>query len=310
MIRSCITLSKETSVIMNKFKQCAYTLLLLFTCFIASPFIFVKIWKTSDFVQDTKAVSAPPVVNRNKEQTTTPEGEPVTQADGSTPAATGTGTDSAAAQPDATETTTAPAQPDIFVESDLSYFDDALFIGDSRTVGIKDYGDFENSDFFCNEGLATDQINKVTINGKTFDQLIDSKQYGKVYVMLGINEVGNDHEYVLTSYRAIIEKLKVHQPDAVIYVQANLHVSSYAENGVITNASIDDLNSGIASLADNKRVFYLDINELYDDEYGYFNQSYTHDGVHPMGMYYTQWCEWLCTKTVPKNTETTTAAAE
>lgn len=309
MIRSCITLSKETSVIMNKFKQCAYTLLLLSTCFIASPLILHKIW-TSSALAEKPAAAAPPVVNRNKEQTTTPEGEPVTQADGTAPAVTGTGTASAEGQPAATETTTAPAQPDIFVESDLSYFDDALFIGDSRTVGIKDYGDFENSDFFCTEGLSTDQINKTTVNGKTFDQLIDAKQYGKVYVMLGINEVGNDHEYVLTSYRAIVEKLKVHQPDAIIYVQANLHVSSYAENGVITNASIDDLNSGIASLADNKRVFYLDINELYDDEYGYFNQNYTHDGVHPMGMYYTQWCEWLCTKTVPKDGAQTTTAAE
>ena len=97
---------------MNKFKQCAYTLLLLSTCFIASPLILHKIW-TSSALAEKPAAAAPPVVNRNKEQTTTPEGEPVTQADGSTPAATGTGTDSAAAQPDATETTTAPAQPDI-----------------------------------------------------------------------------------------------------------------------------------------------------------------------------------------------------
>ena len=199
-------------------------------------------------------------------------------------------------------------RPDIFVESDISYFDDALFIGDSRTVGIKDYGDFDNSDFFCTEGLATDKINQTAINGKKFDEFIDAKQYGKVYIMLGINEVGNDHEYVLTAYRAIVEKLKVHQPDAVIYVQANLHVSSFAENGVITNSSIDDLNNGIASLADNKRVFYIDINELYDDEYGYFHQGYTYDGVHPMGMYYTKWCEWLCTKTVPKDAVQTTPA--
>lgn len=290
---------------MNKFKQCAYTLLLLSTCFVASPLMIHKIWKSSAFVEKP-AASAPPTVKKNggTENTTDENGQPVTQPEGAAPA----GTASAGGQAPAAETATAPAQPDIFVESDLSYFDDALFIGDSRTVGIKDYGDFENSDFFCTEGLATDKINKTEVNGKKFDEVIDAKQYGKVYIMLGINEVGNDHEYVLTSYRAIVEKLKVHQPDAVIYVQANLHVSSAAETKVITNAAIDDLNNGIASLADNKRVFYLDINELFDDEYGFFNQSFTHDGVHPEGMYYTQWCQWLCTKTVPKYIETTTAA--
>ncbi len=299
---------------MDKFKQCAYTLLLLFTCFIASPFIFVKIWKTSAVTQKPP-VSAPVVTTKSADaQTTTqPEGQPSSQPD--TPAGTDTpaavNTDGGAQQPAETTTTAAP-QPDIFVESDLSYFDDALFIGDSRTVGIMEYGKFDNSDFFCSEGLDTAKINQTTINGKSFDQLIDAKQYGKVYVMLGINEVGNDHEYVLTSYRAIIEKLKVHQPDAVIYVQANLHVTAGAETAVINNAGINDLNSGMAALADNKRVFYIDINELYDDEYGYFNASFTNDGVHPMGMYYTTWCDWLCKKTVPKggaSTETTTAAA-
>ena len=293
---------------MDKFRQCAYTLLLLLTCFLASPLIIHKIWKTSAFVEKP-AVSAPPTVSNNgaKEETTDVDGQPVTNSDGNSSA----GTTSADSQTPAVETTaTTPAQPDIYVESDLSYFDDALFIGDSRTVGIKEYGDFKSSDFFCTEGLATDKISQTAINGKKFDEFIDAKQYGKIYVMLGINEVGNDHEYVLTAYRAIIEKLKVHQPDAIIYLQANLHVTSYAENGVITNAAIDDLNNGIASLADYKRVFYLDINELYDDEYGFFNQSYTNDGVHPMGMYYTQWCEWLCSKTVPRDGVQTTTAAE
>lgn len=298
---------------MNRLKQCAYTLLLLFTCFIASPFIFHRIWKTSAFVENKTSVTAPRVAAPSNEDTVEAaqnDDQPASQpdsAEGADPAATTAG---GASQPES-ETTIAAPEPDIFVESDLSYFDDALFIGDSRTVGIKEYGDFDRSDFFCSEGLATDKINQVTVDGKTFDKFIDAKQYGKVYVMLGINEVGNDHENVLTAYRAIVEKLKVHQPDAIIYLQANLHVTSYAENGIITNDAIDDLNSGIAALADNKRVFYLDINELYDDEYGYFNQSYTSDGVHPLAMYYIQWCEWLCKKTVPKGgvqTETTAAA--
>ena len=302
MIRLCISDSKETSVIMDKFKQCAYTLLLLFTCFIASPFIFVKIWKTSAASQKP-AVSAPPVVttaDSGAQATTLPDGQAAPSDDTQTTAVTGASTAAEGSQQQA-ETTTAAPQPDIFVESDYSYFDDALFIGDSRTVGIMEYGEFKNSDFFCSEGLATDKINQTTINGKSFDQFIDAKQYGKIYVMLGINEVGNDHEYVLTSYRAIIEKLKVHQPDAIIYIQANLHVSASAETNVINNAGIDDLNRGMAALADNKRVFYIDINELYDDENGYFNASFTHDGVHPMGMYYTTWCDWLCKKTVPKD---------
>lgn len=281
---------------MNKFKQCTYTVLLILTCFLASPLIVHKIWTTSTAAKKPPAAVAPPVVE-TKEKSADSGDE---QQSGGQPADDAQATTAAAPADGGTATAeTTPAQPDIFVKSELSYFDNALFIGDSRTVGIKEYGDFKNSDFFCDQGLSAYKINDAKINGMTFDSAIDAKQYGKVYVMLGINEVGMDHEYVLTAYRAIVEKIKVHQPDAIIYVQGNLHVSSFAEDGVINNAGIDDLNKGIASLADNKRVFYIDINELYDDEYGYFNSGYTTDGVHPLAMYYTQWCEWLCTKTVP-----------
>lgn len=288
---------------MDKFKQCIYTLLLIVTCFVASPLIIHRIWVTSEAVQKKNEVP-PPSVGTSGNIGDSSGGSP---DDGAQTPPQGSDDPADVQQPGANgENVTDPAapkpakQPDFYVENDITYFDDALFIGDSRTVGIMEYGDFDRSDFYCSQGLSAYKINETEVNGMNFDELIDSKQYGKVYVMLGINEVGMDHEYVLTAYRAIVEKLKVHQPDAIIYVQANLHVSSYAEDGIITNASIDDLNRGIASLADNKRVFYVDINELYDDEYGYFNSGYTSDGVHPLAKYYTQWCSWLCTKTVPQ----------
>ena len=99
------------------------------------------------------------------------------------------------------------------------------------------------------------------------------------------------------------------QPEALVFLQANLHVSASAEDKVINNSGINSLNNAIATLADDKRVFYIDINELYDDDHGALNEGYTSDGVHPVAMYYTQWCEWLCTKTVPVPEPETTAPA-
>lgn len=261
---------------MQKFKKSAYTLILVATCFVASPFIFHKIWKSSS---DAKK----PVNNSSVADESQPPDE-------STPE---TPTD------DVQSATDVPEEPEVpFVSSDISYFDDALFIGDSRTVGIKEYGTFSNSDYFCSVGMSAYRIDEEEIDNMTFDDVIDKKQYGKVYIMLGINEVGNDSEVTLTSYRAIVEKIKVHQPNALIYIQGNLHVSSSAETDTINNNALNYLNDKLASLADNKRVFYIDINEVYDDEYGCFMESYTSDGIHPLGMYYRKWCEWLCTKTI------------
>ncbi|MBP3380882.1 MAG: lipase [Ruminococcus sp.] len=289
---------------MNKLKQCTYTILLMATCFVASPFMIGKIWKSSSEAKKEVAVP-PPAVNV---QTTTLNGAQTPDTSATDPSngvqdpsvSEQTPGDSITVPTESGQSATTPAAESFtFVQADPSYFSDALFIGDSRTVGISEYGTLNNADFFCSVGLAAGKINEETVDGMTFDDKIKAKQYGKVYVMLGINEVGNDFEYTYTAYRAIVEKIKANQPNAIIYVQANLHVSASAQTNYITNEAINYLNSRIASLADNKKVFYIDINPVYDDESGNLTESYTSDGVHPLAAYYKQWCEWLCMNTVP-----------
>ena len=51
------------------------------------------------------------------------------------------------------DTETAAAKPKKFIQVDDSYFDDAVFIGDSRTVGLHDYGGLDHSDFFATVGM-------------------------------------------------------------------------------------------------------------------------------------------------------------
>ncbi len=285
---------------MNKYKQNLYTILLIFTCFVASPFIFHKIWKES--AEAKKQVELPPpTVSSSADSNSANSGETANQPNSSETS----GSDS---QPQGNNTPTAEATP-VFAQSDVSYFNDALFIGDSRTVGIQEYGIFTNSRFFCSIGMSAANIDNEVIDGASFDDLIKNNKFGKVYVMLGINEVGNDFQFTLTKYRAIIERLKTHQPNAIIYIQANLHVSASSENNIINNANINYLNSLFSELADNKKVFYIDINELYDDENGCLTAGYTSDGVHPLAAYYKQWCEWLCQKTIVTNQATEPATA-
>lgn len=283
---------------MGKFKQCFYTVILILTCFVASPFIFRQIWNNSKVKAHTETAKTAPTVENSTDITPDPanaDDQSQTQIYNGDPQPVVT----APAAPDDASQTETPAKADFtFVRSDPSYFDDALFIGDSRMVGLSEYGTLKNADYFCSIGLAAYKIKTESIDGMTLESALSGKSYGKVYIMLGINEVGNDIEYTMSYYREMLDMVRRMQPDAVIYLAANLHVTAEAQSAAISNAGIDVLNSRISELADGIKVFYINVNSLFDGDNGSLNPEYTSDGVHVFAKYYATWCDWFCANTV------------
>jgi len=301
---------------MNKFRQCIYTTILIVTCLIASPFIFKQIWNSS--AEKKKVEKLPPITANIGNQTTTPAqtgtpgesgvtttvsaGQEQTTAPGGEAATTSASPEGAtqAATEAPTETPTEAPKSGTFVKGDASYFDDALFIGDSRTVGIRDYGTLKNADYFCNVGMAAYKMSSETDGGYDFTGKLQSRQYGKVYIMLGINEVGNNFDYTVSAYSSIIDTVKQYQPNAIIVLLANLHVTAAAETSSISNDRINYLNSALQQFADNQTVFYIDINPVFDDPDGNLRADAAGDGVHVYADYYPVWCEYLCNNTISR----------
>ena len=188
-----------------------------------------------------------------------------------------------------------------FVPADYSYFDNALFIGDSRTVGIRDYGSLGNADFFCREGLSTSDAKSSSGSSANGDlgQMLSSGKYKKIYIMLGINEIGNDMDSTFSNFKGLVENVCAKAPDAVVYLQANMHVSFDAQTSSVNNERINELNRRISTLADNSKIFYIDINPVFDDKDGNLEAGYTSDGVHVLGAIYQDWSDWFCLYTVP-----------
>lgn len=181
-----------------------------------------------------------------------------------------------------------------------SYFDDALFIGDSRTEGMAIYGRLGKADYFASSGMTVfNVLTKETqdINFSTTDlpSLLDSKQYGKIYIMLGINELGYAMESIMQKYENILKDIVSAQPNAKIILCANIYVTKEKSAAVswLSWENINRLNNNIAALADNKTIFYLDANELFCDDSGYMDPAKTGDGVHPYATGYQEWAGWL-----------------
>lgn len=212
-----------------------------------------------------------------------------------------------------TETVAEPAQTQdqqegpkevVYHTVDDSYFDDAVFIGDSRTVGMYEYSGLEQtSTFYASTGLTIYKMFDsaiVSVPGQkkkiTVEEALSEKQFAKIYLMIGINEMGTGTvESFMKAYGEAVQHLQQLQPDAVIYLQAIMKVTTErsGQGDYITNEGIEARNEEIAKLADDEKIFYLDVNPLICDETGGMVASYTYDGVHLKAQYIPIWLDFL-----------------
>ena len=188
-----------------------------------------------------------------------------------------------------------------FHEVDDSYFSDAVFIGDSRTVGLHDYGGLDDSTFYATVGmniydLWTEKFCEVDGQKETLEDALRARTYGKIYFQIGINEMGRGTvDGFMKAYEESVAKFKELQPDAVIFVQAIMKVTKDKsdKDPIFNNPGIEERNARIAELADNRTVFYLDVNEVVCDENGALRKDITFDNIHLLGSKYDIWVDYL-----------------
>lgn len=191
-----------------------------------------------------------------------------------------------------------PASP--FVTVDASYFDDALFLGDSHTDGFYCYAGLRNATYYTRNGLILREVftkSYAELDGKKvpLEEALSQQSFGKLYIMIGINQVSYDTtENFVQHYREMLDRLQELQPEATIFIQSILHTTQETSDTTnFNNDVINAFNAALAGLADGERIFYLDINPVFDDETGALRADWSGDGVHVRAAYYTLWRDWL-----------------
>lgn len=223
----------------------------------------------------------------------------------------GTGTEEDAGATEQQGEQDAPAEP-VYMTVEDEYFSDAVFIGDSRTVGMFEYGGLEDiSTFYASTGLTVYKIFDaaiVSVPGQkkkiTVEEALQNNSFAKIYLMIGINEMGTGTVETFTEkYREVVEHLQELQPEAIIYIQGIIKVTTERsdQGDYINNEGIEARNRELEKLADNRRIFYLDVNPLICDETGGLVDSYTFDGVHLKAKYIPIWKDYLKENAVQVN---------
>ena len=185
-------------------------------------------------------------------------------------------------------------------EAPEGYFSDALFVGDSRFVGLETYGGIDGALWFCSTGLGITNYNSKDVDVRGYgdinlESLLKKKSFGKIYIRMGINDLGYDMTKLKNRFGSFFENVRKLNPDAMIILVSNLHVgySRSSTDKWVNNSRINELNAYFESLQDGHTVFYIETNGLFDNANGDMDAQYTHDGTHILGKYYTVWGSYI-----------------
>lgn len=183
------------------------------------------------------------------------------------------------------------------VEKDA--FSDAVFVGDSRTEGLIMQTGIDTT-AYVHKGLNVSTAytdNVINLNGKYVSAMnaLENTDYKKVYLMFGINETGWESEEIFISdYRKIIDDIKKDNPDAKIYIQSVIPVSSKVSStsSYVKNDKISHYNELLKTLALQENVEYVDVASAVSVD-GVLPDDAAVDGIHLNQTYCKKWLKYL-----------------
>ena len=192
---------------------------------------------------------------------------------------------------------------------DLSYFDSAVFLGDSLTQGLQIYDTgLPNAHYCAYRGVGPNAV----VNGTTCTRIdgvqevpleaLASYAPKSVYILLGTNVLTQDTDYTsfLNYYSLMLDNTRALLPDADIYVQSitpvRPEVSAGAGHSGMYGARFIRVNNDLAALAVEKGCYFLDLWEVLADANGDLKVEYAQpDGYHLLPEGYAAWVSYLRT---------------
>ncbi|MEE3403315.1 MAG: GDSL-type esterase/lipase family protein [Acutalibacteraceae bacterium] len=195
---------------------------------------------------------------------------------------------------------------------DTSWFNDALFIGDSVTLKLSYYSDtgaVGDAMFLCAGSLGynnclwdidrEDNVHPV-YEGVKYTIFDGAKMLApkKILIMLGMNDIGlYGVDGAAEAMQEVLDKLKESCPEATIYVES---VTPMLENMQLTdlnNTTIPQFNEKAKAIAEEKGCIWLNVASAMEDGSGNLVYDYCGD-PDAMGLHFSDtgcavWVDYL-----------------
>lgn len=197
---------------------------------------------------------------------------------------------------------------------DASWFDDAVFVGDSVTVAL-DYACSDDktllgdAKFVCaqslgyhnalwsldTEGAVHPTYQGTTVLAETAAQVTGAT---KVFVMLGVNDIGTyGADDTMEEAKKLAERILSHSANVKLYFQSTTPMLADKESGWLNNDKITAFNELLKAYCEEKGYFFIDVYHQVCDNSGALNPAYCGDpdnqGIHFNVEGCTVWAKYL-----------------
>lgn len=169
---------------------------------------------------------------------------------------------------------------------DGSFFDDAVFIGDSITLSMTTYENlydcFGDALILCRPSFsirsaANHQMSLAYRGGSyTVAEALAARGAKKVFIQLGMNDIATlTADRSIEFWGTVVGEIREACPDILIFIQSGTPI--YDERGELNNANMDSYNEDLKAFAEENGCFFVDIATPLKDENGFLKKEYCND---------------------------------
>ena len=171
---------------------------------------------------------------------------------------------------------------------DASFFDDAVFVGDSVSLKLSYYADSSGrlgkAKFLVqgSYGAANAVSNKLptSYQGKKMDleSAVAATGAKKLFIMLGMNDIAiYGVSKTIDNWRTMLGRILEKSPDIKIYIQSMTPIYTGGEVGGLNNKRADEFNQALQAFARENGYTYIDVASYMKDSTGGLAEKYCSD---------------------------------
>ena len=129
---------------------------------------------------------------------------------------------------------------------------------------------------------------------------LGQKDFSKVYIMLGINEISTSRDRFKEKMSAVIQLVRDNQPEGIPIYVLNITPTTRtkSDSSDFNQTNVKRLNEVLAELCEEQECYLVDLWSCFADENGYLPEDKSTDGVHLKAPQYRVMADYILSHTV------------